>query len=57
MQFTNSPLNHADYEKLGDDDAAEHGEGIDGGVADGGIVAGNDVVGVVEGHGIGHAPA
>ena len=57
MQFTNSPLNHADYEKLGDDDAAEHREGIDGGVADGGIVAGNDVVGVVEGHGIGHAPA
>ena len=44
-------------DELGDDDAAKHREGIDGGVADCRVVAGHDVVGIVEGHGIGHAAA
>lgn len=41
-------------DELGDDDAGEHGEGVDGGVAYGGVLAWKGVGGVGQGHGIGH---
>ena len=45
------------HDDLGYDDADEHTEGIDRGVADGGGIAPQRVVGIAEGHGIGHASA
>ena len=42
---------------LDDDHAQEHADGIDRGVGDRRIVAFDGVVGVVEGHGVGHAAA
>ena len=45
------------HDDLSYDDADEHAEGIDRGVADGGGIAPQRVVGIAEGHGIGHASA
>lgn len=44
-------------ENLGYDDAGDHGHGIYGGVADGGVVAGESVVGVAQRHGVSHRAA
>lgn len=43
--------------ELDDDDPQKHADGIDRGIGDRGVVAVDRVVGVVEGHGVGHATA
>ena len=50
-------LQEDEEEYLGDDDAQEHAQGIDGGICDRGAVAVEGIVGIVHCHGIGHRTA